>query len=365
MYKKFIILAGLIVGILGVLLVKLGNPPNMGVCVACFYRDIAGALGLHKAAVVQYIRPEILGFILGGFITAFIFKEFKPRGGSSPFLRFILGFFVMVGALVFLGCPLRMVYRLAGGDLNAVVGLLGFIVGIYIGIQFLKKGFTLGRSYPQKNANGYALPIIAILLLIFVLIKPAFIAFSEKGPGAMHAPVIISLAAGLIVGYLAQRSRLCMVGGIRDVLLLKDFHLISGFVAIFIAALIGNIIFGSFNPGFADQPIAHNNGVWNFLGMLLAGLGSVLLGGCPLRQTILAGEGDSDSAITIMGYLIGAAFAHNFSLAASPKGVPTGGQVAVIIGLVVVFAIGFSGCLVPAFKAQKSSSVKGGVADGN
>ena len=39
----------------------------------------------------------------------------------------------MIGALMFLGCPLRMVIRLGGGDLNALVGLVGFIAGILAG----------------------------------------------------------------------------------------------------------------------------------------------------------------------------------------------------------------------------------------
>jgi len=65
-------------------MVNWGNPANMGICVACFIRDIAGALGLHRAGVVQYIRPEIIGFVLGAFITAFAFREFRARGGSSP-----------------------------------------------------------------------------------------------------------------------------------------------------------------------------------------------------------------------------------------------------------------------------------------
>ena len=60
----------------------------MGFCLACFIRDITGALGLHRAEVVQYIRPEILGFVLGSFVAAFAFKEFRTRGGSSPLVRF-------------------------------------------------------------------------------------------------------------------------------------------------------------------------------------------------------------------------------------------------------------------------------------
>ena len=33
-----------VIGALAALLVKFGNPGNMGICVACFTRDIAGAL---------------------------------------------------------------------------------------------------------------------------------------------------------------------------------------------------------------------------------------------------------------------------------------------------------------------------------
>jgi uncharacterized protein len=102
------------IGILAPLLQKLGNPANMGVCVACFERDIAGALGLHRAAPVQYIRPEIIGFVLGATAAALVFREFRARTGSAPMVRFVLGMFAMVGALAFLGCPWRTMLRISG-----------------------------------------------------------------------------------------------------------------------------------------------------------------------------------------------------------------------------------------------------------
>ena len=94
-----------------------------------------------------------------------------------------------------------------------------------------------------------------------------------------------------------------------------------------------------FNPGFAGQPIAHTDGLWNALGMYLAGFGCILLGGCPLRQLILAGEGNTDSAVTVLGLMAGAAFAHNFGLASSGEGPTVNGKIAVIIGIVVVAVI--------------------------
>jgi len=108
-----IVSAGVFVGVFAPLLQKWGNPGNMGICVACMERDIAGALGLHRAALVQYIRPEIIAFVLGAFIAALLFREFKPRGGSSPIIRFFLGFFAMVGVLVFIVVGFTMREKMA------------------------------------------------------------------------------------------------------------------------------------------------------------------------------------------------------------------------------------------------------------
>ena len=197
-----VVAAGLVVGAAAVLLTALGNPGNMGFCIACFLRDTSGALGLHSAGVVQYIRPEIIGIVLGSLIAALGFKEFKGRGGSSPALRFVLGMFVMIGALMFLGCPLRMMIRIGGGDLNALVGLIGFFIGILIGIACLKRGFTLKRSYEVSVSEGSVLPTVMAALLILVLTVPALFKASEAGPGSMHAPFWIALIVALVVGAL-------------------------------------------------------------------------------------------------------------------------------------------------------------------
>ena len=340
MKKHFmVVLTGAFLGIAAVVLVKFGNPGNMGFCIACFLRDIAGALKLHNAAPVQYMRPEVIGLVLGAFAIAFAKKEFKPRGGSAPFTRFTLGFFVMIGALMFLGCPLRMFLRLGAGDLNAVFGLVGFIIGIAIGVFFLNKNFSLSRAYPQSKQEGLLPPLVMIAFLVVLVAIPAVLTFSEKGPGSMRAPLALALGIGLVGGALAQRSRLCTAGGIRDAIMLKDFHLLWGSLSILAAVLIGTLVTGQFKLGLAGQAIAHTDGLWNALGMVLVGWASVLLGGCPLRQLILTGEGNTDSAVTVTGLVTGAAFAHNFGLASSGKGPTSAGMIAVVIGLIVTACI--------------------------
>ncbi len=342
MKKRYfwVILTGVVIGVAALALTALGNPGNMGFCIACFIRDTSGAMKLHTASVVQYVRPEIAGMILGAMIVSIFAKEFKPRGGSSPMTRFVIAAVVMTGALVFLGCPLRMMLRIGGGDLNALIGLVGFIGGIFVGTRWLRGGFSLRRAYPQSLAEGAVLPASYVILMILAAVVPSLFAASESGPGAMHAPVLISLVVGLVVGGLCQRSRFCTAAASRDAMLFNDFSMLWGFLAVIVTSIIGNLILGKFNLSFADQPVAHTDGLWNFLGMLLVGWGSVLLGGCPLRQLILAGEGNSDAAITIAGFAVGAAVCHNFGLASSTNGPTTNGMIAVIAGFVILTVIG-------------------------
>jgi hypothetical protein len=339
--KYLIIVAGLVFGALAAYMTKLGNPGNMGICVACFYRDITGALGFHRAEVVQYLRPEIIGLCLGAFISALSFGEFRARGGSNPLVRFLLGMFVMIGALVFLGCPVRAVLRLAGGDLNALYAIAGIVVGAFIGIYFLKRGFNLGRTNSTYPIAGYIMPVLMVVLLILAITQPEFIFNSESGPGSMYAPMSIALVVGLTIGFLAQKTRMCFVGGWRDLSLVKDSYLFSGIAAFFVGALLVNFLIGAVNIGFEGQPVAHSNALWNFMGMVLCGLGCTLMGGCPLRQTVLAAEGDTDAGISILGLVAGAAVSHNWLMASSPAGPGIYGPTIVIIGLIFVCAIGF------------------------
>ena len=339
-------LSGVVIGLLVMLLAMSGNPANMAICVACFIRDAAGALKLHTAAPVQYFRPEIVGFVCGSFLISMATKEYRSTAGSAPMVRFLLGAVMMIGALVFLGCPLRMVLRMSAGDLNAYVALIGFAGGVATGSCFLKKGFSLGRAYETKSLSGAVLPV----LLVIGVATGAYAA-STEGPGSKHAPLLLALVVALVIGALAQKSRMCFAGSIRDVILMKNFDLLSIIAALFAVMTIYNIATGNFHLSFSGQPIAHSQHLWNILGMYVVGFAAVLAGGCPLRQLILAGQGSSDSAVTFLGMLLGAAFAHNFNLvgsaakaatatdAAVPGGPAMPGKIAVIVCIVLLFVI--------------------------
>lgn len=350
--KRTLLVSGILLGLTGALLAYFGNPGNMAICIACFIRDTAGGMKLHQAGVVQYVRPEIAGMVLGSFVIAVATGEYRSVAGSSPLIRFLLGVMMMIGALVFLGCPLRMVIRMSAGDLNAYVALAGFVLGIFTGTVALKRGFSLGRSYDTHRSNGYVLPGLLVFLLALSLLAPGLFAWSEKGPGSMHAPVLLSLGAGLAFGALSQKCRTCFAGSVRDIILMRNFDLISTIGGFFAAMLVYNLLTGGFRLSFNGQPVAHAQHIWNLLGMYVVGLAATLAGGCPLRQLILAGQGSSDSAMTVLGMLMGAAVCHNFGLAGaamvmehgvvtSAGGPAAAGKAAVLLCILVLLLIGF------------------------
>lgn len=349
--KKKLALAGVVCGLVAACLAYFGNPANMAFCIACFVRDTAGALGMHSAEAVQYARPEIIGLVLGSFIISVATKEYRSTAGSSPAVRFLLGMVLAIGSLVFLGCPLRMIIRMSAGDLNAWIALIGFVLGVASGAVALKKGFSLGRAHVTNRMSGGVLPALMLGILILAL-ATTLLKSSESGPGSMHAPIILSLVGGLIFGAFAQKSRMCFAGSVRDAVLMKNFDLMTIIGGFFVVMLIFNIATGKFVPAF-DTPgiIAHSDHLWSVLGMYAVGFAAVLAGGCPLRQLILAGQGSSDSAVTVVGMFVGAALSHNLGLAGSATAlnaetqevvagaVPFNGKVAVVICIAVCLVI--------------------------
>ncbi len=340
---------GAVIGVGAVLLSYAGNPPNTGICVSCFLENVAGALRLHGNIRMQYLRPEIIGFVLGSFAVSLARREFAPTGGSSPLLRFLIGALLIFGCSVFIGCPVKMVLRLAAGDLNAIVGAAGLVCGIYIGLAFVENGFRLGESRPLPLAAGLIVPGFMFFLLAALVFEPAFIAKSVKGAGALRAPLVLSLGTGLLVGGFAQATQFCITGGIARVFLWgprevmncpRSTGLLISLVSFFGFALAASILTGQFNLGIHGQPSSNDSYGWAFLGMAMVGFGSILIRGCPLRQLVAAGQGDNDAGAAVMGMLVGAALVQNWGIAGNPAGTPLAGQVAVLAGLALLFLIG-------------------------
>lgn len=335
-----VIIAGLALGTLGVLLSVWGNPANSGICVSCFIENSAGALGLHNNPRMQYLRPELIGFLLGSLVSAAYGREFRSRGGSAPLLRLVSGIFMIIGCAVFIGCPIKLLLRLTAGDLTAVAGVAGLVAGVWLGVKAAVNGVELGDQKTEHSGSGLMMPLLFLLLLAFLIIRPDFINFSIKGSGTDAAPWQTALAAGLLLGALAQRSQFCITGSIRDIFLVgRRSYLYWGLGAFLLSAVILNIATGRMHLGMYGQPGAHLEHLWSFLGMALVGWISVLIGGCPFRQMVKAGEGNTDAGLVVVGMFIGGAVSQSWGIAATAAGVSLYGKAAVLMGLAFVLGV--------------------------
>jgi hypothetical protein len=301
--------------------------------------NVAGALQLHDDLRMSYIRPELIGFILGSFFLAMQTGRFRVRGGSSPLVRFFMGFFIIVGCAVFIGCPIKMILRLGAGDLTAVAAVLGLVFGIWVGVKYMKGGFVLDRDKELPRTNGLLFPLFALLLLVFLVFDPSFVKAGEKGPAAWRAPLPIALLIGLAIGAFGQRSGLCITGGIRNYFLARERTLLKGVITALLSALVLSALLGEFRWGMNAQPASHLNHGWTFLAMALVGLGSILIDGCPFRQLIKAGEGDVDAGVASFGMLVGGALVYSWMLRSTSAGPTFEGKIAVLIGLVFAVSV--------------------------
>lgn len=125
-------------------------------------------------------------------------------------------------------------------------------------------------------------------------------------------PAIATLAIGVVLGYLGQRSRMCFVGGIRDFILVRDTALLKGLVAFGLTAWLAFPLAGLM-AGVRADIFAAADAVTAFL-TVLGGFGvgyvSTLANGCPLRQHVLAAQGVKSSMSYLAGFFAGALVFH-------------------------------------------------------
>ncbi|NOT30282.1 MAG: hypothetical protein HOP15_07530 [Planctomycetes bacterium] len=157
-----------LVGALAAWLVAAGNPGNMGVCGACFLRDVGGSLGLFSSGP-QYFRPEVAGLMLGAFAAVLARGRFSARSGSHAAARFFFGLWMAIGALGFLGCPFRLFQRLGGGDSNALVGAGGLALGVGLGLLFERRGYGVGKTAEVPKPVGLLAHVFVLTLLVLFL----------------------------------------------------------------------------------------------------------------------------------------------------------------------------------------------------
>ena len=137
---------------------------------------------------------------------------------------------------------------------------------------------------------------------------------------------LVFLGIGLAVGFLAQRSRMCFVAGLRDWILVRDAELLTGLFS-FLATvwLLTSVLtaLGLLHQGVPQYGAAagvepgvllRNVGLprlsslvnrfffVTLAGGFLVGVFSVIAGGCVMRQHVLCAQGDRNALYYLAGF---------------------------------------------------------------
>lgn len=338
-----LIITGFVMGAGAIALIPLGNPEYVGICMSCYLTNFAGSLGLHNNIHLQFPRPELIGILIGAYVFSLIRKQHHPRPTGEFMIRFILGFMLMVGCSVFVGCPLRAMFRLGFGDLSVLIGVAGLISGVWFGAGFEKAGFYLtGGLQDEKEKESWILPLIGLIIFIVLAMGGVGLQISKKGPGAVYAPIFISFIFGIIIGALAQKSRYCTMAGIKNFIIGRDIHLLIGIIVLFLSATLMNLMFGKYMVGFLNSPGTNTEYVWDFISMLLIGMGSVFVDGCPFRIVIRVGQGDTDAIPVLMGMMLAGGLTETLNIASGLEGTTREGKIGVLVGVLILILIGIS-----------------------
>ena len=336
-----------LLGIGAAALVALGNPGNMGLCGACFLRDLGGALKLHQAAAAIF-RPEIPGIVFGALAFSLLTGRHVGRSGSHAVARFVLCLAMGIGSLVFLGCPFRLLQRLGGGDLSAWLAFPGFLGGVWLGTQFERRGYSIGRTSEVPLAVGLTGPVVVGLLLALFLWGSVLAGPGPGGDGPpAHASWTWALGIGGLAGAILSATGFCAIRAGREVFKGPRWMLLAACVLVLAYAATA-MATGRFQFGLEGQPVAHGDWLWNTAALVLVGLCGVLAGGCPVRQVVMAGEGNGDALVGVAGLVVGGSLAHGLGLAsvpagpAGPGGATAAGAVATCLLLVLVLVYGFA-----------------------
>jgi uncharacterized protein len=123
-----------------------------------------------------------------------------------------------------------------------------------------------------------------------------------------------SLALGVVVGYLGQRSRMCSIGGLRDFVLVRDTALLKGAGALLVTAWVSFAVIRLVSSSDVSHgliaagttPSGLRAVVAIAVGAVVLGFVATLSGACPLRQHVLAGQGRVGAWSFLAGFYLAA-----------------------------------------------------------
>ncbi|MFX3625677.1 MAG: YeeE/YedE thiosulfate transporter family protein [Ectobacillus sp.] len=121
----------------------------------------------------------------------------------------------------------------------------------------------------------------------------------------MLAKITLGLLCGILLGFVLQRGRFCVVGAYRDMILVRDNKM---FIATLIVIAVQSIgVYSLLEFGVIKTEAGLFPWLATIIGGFIFGIGIVLAGGCATGTWYRAGEGLIGSWIALFAYMLSSA----------------------------------------------------------
>jgi len=247
--------------------------------------------------------------LIGAMGAALLAKEFAirvpPKGEMAKGL--LGGILMGIGAIIGMGCTIGGFYTgwaaLSGG---ALVFVLGLFIGVFIAVKYLlwemenHPGLSTGNSktFLAAKTKGSSLQPIAGVIVLAIGMALMFLY-----DGATEQILIGFVLIGLMIGFVLQRSRFCIVRTLRETFLTGDSEPTQGLIAGILVGMFGFTIIKMLGIGNPLSMVAANFWFPAIVGGVIFGLGMTIAGGCTVGSTWRAGEGHVKLWLALVGMI--------------------------------------------------------------
>ncbi len=252
--------------------------------------------------------------LVGAFASALLAKEFAIRiPPVGELVKGLIGGLLMgIGAVIGGGCTIGGFY--SGWPALSAAGLfivLGFVIGVFIAVRYLLweadkyPGISSGES-KSFLAGGSWQPIVGFIVLVAGF--GVLLIFDV----ATQLSIIGAVFIGLLIGFVLQRSRFCIVRALREPFMTGEAAPAKAVMVGLLVGLVGFLAMKVSGTGAALTMVAGSFFIPALLGGTIFGLGMTVAGGCVVGSLWRSGEGQVKLWFSVLGLTFGTLFTVEF-----------------------------------------------------
>lgn len=259
-----------------------------------------------------------IGLLAGALASALLSRQFAlqiaPPGELGKGL--VGGLLMGVGAIFAMGCNIGGFYSaFSAMSLSGLMMMVGLTLGSYLGLRYLlweterlswlQTGPT--RSLWASQADGRSLQPWAGGACV-LLIGVAVTTYAQKGFGQRGGLLLF----GVLLGFILQRSRFCLVRAFREPFLTGDSETTRAAALSLGISAMGFAVLKSTDLRSIDAFVFPAFWQGGLLGGIIFGAGMVIAGGCGAGSIWRAGEGHVKLWCALVGFALSTSVSRRF-----------------------------------------------------